>query len=188
MGSGVAIRAAYEKYGIENFRKEILVECLSEEDMYFLERELVVPAYIDKNSYNLMEGGVGGFGFINETGLNGVKKRQELMLDPQWLSFWKYRQHQGSIRHAESISKKEFSRRGVKANKTAKENNGKYSFEGRSHSSETKKIIGLKNSANQKGEKNSRFGSMWITNDEQSKSVPKDSLIPDGWRRGRKIK
>jgi len=63
-----------------------------------------------------------------------------------------------------------------------------YSFEGKAHSEETKSIIGKKNSINQKGDKNSRYGTMWITNGVASKSVSKDIVIPDGWYKGRKIK
>jgi hypothetical protein len=37
------------------------------------------------------------------------------------------------------------------------------------------------------GEKNSSFGSMWITNGVESKKIKKDDLIPDGWRKGRKM-
>jgi hypothetical protein len=36
-----------------------------------------------------------------------------------------------------------------------------------------------------KGEKNSQFGSMWITNEIENKKVKKDSEIPSGYRRGR---
>lgn len=192
MGSGKALQAAYKKYGIENFKKEILFYCNSVEEMYAVEKELVQPFRNNKKSYNIMEGGKGGFNSINELGQNGSKKgvvnRLKLLSDPEWYSMWKENQINGCKAHTATISKEEFSRRGKQANKTAKLNNGVYSFEGKHHSEETKLIIGKKNSKNQKGEKNSRFGSMWITNGEQSKSVPKDSLIPDGWYKGRKIK
>jgi hypothetical protein len=40
----------------------------------------------------------------------------------------------------------------------------------------------------QLGEKNSQFGTMWITNSEsgESKKIKKGDLIPDGWVKGRK--
>lgn len=39
-----------------------------------------------------------------------------------------------------------------------------------------------------RGEKNSQFGTMWITNGTSNKKIMKDSPIPFGWKRGRKIK
>ena len=58
MGSGTLLKRAIEKYGIENFRKEILHVFSTEEEMNAKEKELVV---ICEQSYNLNEGGAGGF-------------------------------------------------------------------------------------------------------------------------------
>lgn len=38
------------------------------------------------------------------------------------------------------------------------------------------------------GEKNSQFGSMWITNEEENKKIKKEDNIPSGWRKGRYMK
>jgi hypothetical protein len=65
MGSGKRLHAAYKKYGIENFEKEILHIFDNEQDMKNKEKELVV---ISEMSYNLCDGGKGGFGYINRTG------------------------------------------------------------------------------------------------------------------------
>lgn len=67
MGSGVAIKAAIKKYGKENFVKEILHVFDNENDMNDAEKNLVV---INENSYNLSNGGKGGFDYINRHGLN----------------------------------------------------------------------------------------------------------------------
>lgn len=61
MGSGKLIQSAIKKYGIENFTKEILHICKTEEEMNLLEKKLVV---ISENTYNLCEGGKGGFSYI----------------------------------------------------------------------------------------------------------------------------
>jgi hypothetical protein len=37
------------------------------------------------------------------------------------------------------------------------------------------------------GEKNSQFGTRWITNGIENKKIKKDSIIPDGWKLGRKV-
>ena len=74
MGSGKILKVAIEKYGIENFIKEILHIFDTEQDMRNKEKELVI---ISEMSYNLCEGGKGGFGYLNRSGLNisGVDKR-----------------------------------------------------------------------------------------------------------------
>lgn len=75
MGSGKRLKLAITKYGEENFTKEILFIFDNENDMRLKEKELVV---IDEEiSYNLCDGGKGGFGYLNRTGLNitGVSKR-----------------------------------------------------------------------------------------------------------------
>lgn len=62
MGSGVALKAAYKKYGKEFFRKEILHYCDTESDMYALERRIVNEDMInDPKCYNMRIGGEGGF-------------------------------------------------------------------------------------------------------------------------------
>jgi hypothetical protein len=48
--------------------------------------------------------------------------------------------------------------------------------------------IGLANSKNQKGTGNSNYGNMWITNGKLSKLIPKNSVIDEGWYKGRKCK
>lgn len=38
------------------------------------------------------------------------------------------------------------------------------------------------------GNKNSQYGTIWVTNGKQNKKIKKDNNIPQGWRRGRKLK
>ena len=59
---------------------------------------------------------------------------------------------------------------------------------GKKHTSETKSKISIANSINQLGNKNSQFGTMWITNGSENKKIKKDvDIIPEGWYKGRKI-
>lgn len=68
MGSGKILKIAKQKYGIEHFKKEIMFECETEEDMNLKEVEIVNAEFIKLNSnYNLMPGGQGGNTLLNYT-------------------------------------------------------------------------------------------------------------------------
>lgn len=67
VGSGVALKNAYIKHGKENFVKEILFIFDNEVDMDLKEKELV---QISEHTYNMTEGGRGGFSYIQRNGLN----------------------------------------------------------------------------------------------------------------------
>jgi group I intron endonuclease len=70
LGSGKLLKMAIEKYGIENFKKDILFIFDNEDEMNNKEHELVV---ISEETYNLCPGGNGGFSFINESGISKFK-------------------------------------------------------------------------------------------------------------------
>ena len=60
MGSGIAIKNAIKKHGVESFTKEILLITESKDEAYAKERELTVD-YDKSSNYNMKLGGVGGF-------------------------------------------------------------------------------------------------------------------------------
>lgn len=77
LGSGKLLKQAINKYGVESFSKEILFVFDNEKDMNDKEKELVV---ISEETYNLCEGGNGGFDYINRTGISkftGKKHSEE---------------------------------------------------------------------------------------------------------------
>lgn len=62
MGSGVGISRAIQKYGKENFSKEILHFLDTKDDMYLKEKELVTEEFIGRtDTYNAKVGGTGGY-------------------------------------------------------------------------------------------------------------------------------
>lgn len=62
LGSGLLLNKAIKKYGRENFKKEILEECNSEEEVFNRERYWIdyYKACESKEYYNIAEGGHGG--------------------------------------------------------------------------------------------------------------------------------
>ena len=176
MGSGKLIKAAIKKYGIQNFTKEILFIFDNELDMNLKEKELVV---LSEESYNICEGGKGGFNYINrnllqntehaievrrKNGANTLRKLSERnRADPEFYDKW-YK----------------------KVLESSKNRVG--SFTGKKHSEHTKKIMSEKASYNMAGNKNHRYNTMWITNGTDSKNIKKTEAIPYGWFKGRTLK
>lgn len=61
MGSGKALLEDYEKFGKENFTKEILFDVYGRDMMDFLERAIVDKAFVARDdTYNIARGGQGG--------------------------------------------------------------------------------------------------------------------------------
>jgi hypothetical protein len=76
-GSGMLLNRAIKKYGKENFKKEILEFCSSEEEMFLKEKQIVNKDFVKlNNTYNLNEGGNGSFSYINSLPSQGHKQGQ----------------------------------------------------------------------------------------------------------------
>ena len=192
MGSGILIRFAIKKYGIENFEKTILFECKSEEEMNAKEAEIVNEAFVSRDdTYNLT---IGGFGTWFKPNQRSTKKRHEKMMEflsrktPEELTQWK--KHMVKIRDEwwNSLTdqqKQHFISILSSAKKKHIELFG-HPFQGKKHSEETKKKMSEK-AKKRVGKLNSSFGTMWICNDEthESKKIFKTDDIPTGWRKGR---
>lgn len=70
-GSGNYIKVAIQKYGKENFNKEILHVFTNKIDAYKKEKELVTEDLVKSNMcYNIKEGGSGGFDHVRAAGLH----------------------------------------------------------------------------------------------------------------------
>lgn len=80
MGSGSRLHRAYDKYGIENFKKEILKYFDNAEDMYNYEEFVVTEELTkDNNCYNIIKGGLGDvhpFSKVNIAGFVTVKNSE----------------------------------------------------------------------------------------------------------------
>lgn len=185
MGSGKHLKHSQSKYGIENFNKEIIFRAVSSEIMYWVERMFVDEEFVSsEETYNLKVGGVGGFDYINESGLGLVgnvasqKVQKELHKDEEWLE-----RKKSKISESNRLSYEN----GRQSILTGQE------FKGKKHTEETKQKMSIAQSKKAKGEGNSQFGSIWIYSltEKVSKKINKDELPvfeEQGWLKGRKMK
>jgi hypothetical protein len=179
MGSGKLIKRAIKKYGIENFTKEILYVFDNEENMKNKEKELVV---ISEQSYNLCDGGHGGFGYINRNKLSSgskyanneeAKKKKSDTLKEYYKNNSKPKEY-----WQENVNKR-IEKYGIDVFKT---------FLGKKHSEITKQKIKISAEGKHNGNKNSQYGSCWITNGQENKKIKKEELdkfIELGYYKGR---
>jgi len=183
MGSGKYLKHAQEKYGIENFTKEILFVFETAQEMYDKEAEIVNEDFLaTENTYNLKVGGYGGFDYINDNPEKFLteKRLSALMSQEERLRRWKEKwENDPQFREQQ----KQYGKLGAAA-VLKKYPNGV--FAGRKHSKET--LDKLKASAVGRGvgETNSQYGTIWITNGVEKKKIKSTDEIPNGWRRGRK--
>jgi hypothetical protein len=74
LGSGFAITEAIEKYGKDNFKREILEFCDSYDELLELEKIYVDKNWVkDKSNYNLKTGGQ-SFGILSEESRNKISE------------------------------------------------------------------------------------------------------------------
>lgn len=184
MGSGKRLRYSIRKYGKENHIKEILEFLPTREELIIRESEIVNKVLLtDKLCMNIKEGGQGGF--INEdhrlkcSNAGNKAFSEKLKNDPEFKK-----------KFSETKRKNLFDEISDGRRKPITEIGG-CDWTGRKHKESSKKLVGGKNSITQKGEKNSQYGTYWITKNnvnKKIKSVELDSYLNDGWVRGVKSK
>jgi hypothetical protein len=178
MGSGKYLGYAYDKHGIDRFVKEILFVFDNAAEMYAKEAELVNDDFLSEgNTYNLKRGGLGGFDYLNNWKENPSHSKEHLT----------------RMSHAVPIEKRRKSAKlGMQKYKEMLVKNGNKiwwthpnGFAGKQHSDDTKHKMSQTKSGQGVGNKNSQFGTMWITNEISNAKISKDNMIPTGWRKGR---
>jgi hypothetical protein len=179
MGSGKLIKSAIRKYGIENFEKEILETFNTEEEMNEAEKRYVV---LGEGSYNLCPGGQGGWGYVNT----------QIWVDDKRLD------HNRKVTGFCNLdrSKYDWKQYSVAGNvrRTAMIKNGDLNpntFLGKKHSEETIATMRETHKGRHLGEKNSQYGTYWITDGSNNKKIKKEDLefwLIQGYYKGRILK
>lgn len=169
MGSGSEILSEIKTIGEQHFKKTILEFFDTSEQMYSKEKEIVDSKFLSRHDvYNKRRGGTGGFDFINQT-----KTNEDRILA-------------GKLAQ-EAIRKNKTNRfsEGYISPFADKELLSELQTRANSESAIAKKKETWKKTGRAVGNKNSQFGSMWITNGSENKKIFKDSIVPEGWNKGR---
>lgn len=189
MGSGKIIRKAIEKYGVDNFRKEIMEFFSDYESMMSREREIINEEFLSRDDvYNLKIGGTGGFEYITKNRLNLTRevlsKRTESIrlnhkLNPRKVVGVP---HTGETKmHLSAVRKQFFA------------NGGEHprGMLGKSHKEETKRHVSLvlkekSSMIGKKGLDHPTGGTKWYNNGQ--KHIRSDVHPGAGWIEGRIFK
>lgn len=70
LGSGILLRKSIEKYGKNNFIREILLYCNTVEELYSKESEIISEHLDNEMCYNVKPGGKGGWYSVNSSGVH----------------------------------------------------------------------------------------------------------------------
>lgn len=184
MGSGKIIKSAIEKYGIKNFKKEILETFDTYEAALNREKEIVNDDFLARDDvYNIRRGGLGGFDHINKAGLavqNITKEnsKQRALLANQRLEDLRTSNPEWWESKNRKISESLKGRPGT--------------FAGKIHSDETKIKQSIAHKGKNTKEKNSQYNTCWVTNSLLKKNLKIDKAQLDyylnlGWTAGRKM-
>ena len=179
IGSGKRLWNSIRKHGIENHEREILEFCSDRIALKTREAELINEELLnDKMCMNLKLGGEGGWIVNKEWAAAGGRAAQKVI----WTDEFKKR-----------ISDNTRKMNNERWKDIQNKNIAKTYFTTKGHvmSKEFCESISNRNSISQKGEKNSQFGTCWVSNDLTSIRIKKEELamyLLKGWIKGRKMK
>lgn len=174
MGSGTYLKRVQKKYGVENFEKTILKFFDNAEDMFKEEAEIVNSEFLLREDvYNLAKGGRGGNHLPIEQSIYYGKNSKENKLG--WFSDESREKRIKTMVENQSGSAYNLELRNEMVDRD------------RSPEAIAKRKKTYAERGHSQGEKNSQFGTMWITNEAENKKIKKDDLIPEGWRKGRTV-
>jgi hypothetical protein len=170
LGSGKRIKAEIKKYGHDNFTREILFRELSRKELEDREAQVVNEELLaDPLCLNLKNGGEGGGKFYSTQQLknasiagNKSPNRNHAILQSKRNTTLKMR---GYINHSFHCD-----------------------WSGKKHSDESRQKMSASAQGKHDGEKNSQFGSCWVTDGVKPIKIKKEQLdeyLKQGFIRGR---
>jgi hypothetical protein len=177
LGSGLRLRRSIRKNGAENFKLEILEFLSDRSSLKEREKNLVNEGLLkDPLCMNLVFGGGGGYISPNGCKQGGIVAGKIIADRIKNDSEFRMEHTQTFIKRVKKLWQTE----SYRTNQLKKMN-----WTGKKHKEETKIKIGEANSLKQKGERNSQFGTCWVTNGTKNKKVKKIDKLSEGWCLGR---
>lgn len=185
-GSGTALRTAYKKYGIDNFRMDILLFFNTREEAAEYESKIVNAELItDSNCYNIIQGGFNSYITNNSNSNydhnlgkiwinNSIKNK---IIDPKDLdnylnNGWKLGEIHKSTKDKRVVSKPGYSDRFIYKEELQNYISGGWILKGTSRN---------------KGKKSFAKNQIWITDGSRQKRINKEELskyTETGWTKG----
>lgn len=179
-GSGKRITRSIKKHGRERHRKEILEFLPSRFELREREAQLVNEELIsDPMCMNIAPGGNGGCS----------KETQFIWSSAGGKASAEKRRFNESFRLQVSSKRKSTLKIVMNSDEVKKNLKPHLGFVGKKHSEETKKKWKISRAGKQDGEKNSQFGTCWVTDGEKPIKIRKeqiDEYFSKGYRHGRK--
>jgi hypothetical protein len=186
LGSGKRIKAEVRKYGRESFNKEILEQLPTVEALKLREAELVNEELLaDPLCLNLKNGGEGGGKFKDaehqlKCSKAGASKGGESLSEKRKASA----EFDAALRHTQS----EAILKNVLENPEAYAKRQRIMTKAAAKSK--KRVATFAERGHQQGEKNSQFGTCWVTDGKKPIKIEKDQLyeyLLRGYSRGRNL-
>lgn len=187
MGSGKVLKYAFDKYGEENFTKDILFIFETPQEMFAKEAELVTLEFCEReDTYNVKLGGSGGWDYINANGINKspypsspevIEQRRQTLLEtrrklrenaPEWWDGYKTRISTSLSNYYQQHD---------------------HHCKGKPKTPEQRAKMSASAKINNQGSGNPNYGKRWMHKDGVTESVPANDIeirLADGWKFGRK--
>lgn len=191
MGSGKRLRYSIGKHGVENHTREILEFYFTREWLCEREAEIVCSELLnDPMCMNLKVGGDGGFDYINKTMLPTERARISSLGGKAATIFFKENTEANERRLAASLPSKQ-----ARLNDLWKNNRDFMLVQVElarniavGDAARKKRLATYKSIDHQQGEKNSQYGTCWVTDGKTDKKIKKENIesyLETGWVRGR---